>query len=240
MGDSTQKQTQQSTTNPWGPTQGALTDAVPQIQQQYEQDKGGNLVPQASNYLSGVIGGNYLDPNTNPNLGALTKAVTDPIQSSLSAQFSRAGRGNSGDAAQYISQGMTSGLAAPLFNQYNQERGLQQGAAMAAPAMDAAGSQAMDQYLQRLQGLGAAFPQSSGSGTMTQTPSLGQDIANIGLAGIGLGSAFGLGSPAGLLGYGGGQNSGSLIGLMGLSNPFGLDVGLGSWGAGTSVLPYQR
>ena len=244
MGSSTQKQTQQSsaTTNPWGPTQDALQGAIPEIQGQYQQDKGGTLVPQASSYLSGVIGGNYLDPSTNPNLGALTKAVTDPIQASLSAQFSRAGRGNSGDAAQYIAQGMTTGLAAPLFNQYNQERGFQQQAAAAAPAMDAAGSQALDQYLQRLQGLGAAFPESSGTstGTTKTTPSLGQNIMGAGLMGLGLSSAFGLGSPAGLLGYGGGRGSGSLLGLLRYSNPFGLDVGLNSWGSGTSILPYQQ
>lgn len=231
MGSSTQKQTTQSTSGPWGPAQGALSDAIPQIQQQYDADKGGNLVPQASNYLSGAINGNYLDPNTNPNLGALTKAVTDPIQSSLSAQFGRAGRGNSGDAAQYISQGMTSGLAAPLFQQYNNERGFQQQAAGMAPAMDAAGSQAMDQYLQRLQGIGGMGQESNGTSSTTQTPSMGNNIMNAGLMGLGFASG-GANSPLAMLG--------GLFNGNRAPNPFGLDMGINSWGAGTSLLPYQQ
>lgn len=228
MGSSTQKQTSQSSTNPWGPTTGALTDAVPQIQQQYQQDKAGTLVPQASNYLSDTISGKYLDPNTNPNLGALTKAVTDPIQSSLSAQFSRAGRGNSGDAAQYISQGMTSGLAAPLFEQYNTERGLQQNAASMAPGMDAAGSQAMDQYLQRLQGLGQMGQQTSGSSSTTSTPSTASTLANVGMMGLGLASG-GMTSPFSLAG-----GTGSMFGMFG-ANPFGMNVAQLPWEANTSV-----
>lgn len=231
MGSSTQKQTQSSSSNPWGPTQGALTSAVGDIQGQYATDKANasnNLTSQASNYLSGAINGNYLDPNTNPNLGALTKAVTDPIQSSLSAQFSRAGRGNSGDAAQYISQGMTSGLAAPLFNQYNTERGLQQSAAAMAPSMDAAGSQALDQYLQRLQGLGSMGGSSSGTSTTTSTPSTASMIGSGALMGLGLLSG-GATSPLSLAG-----GTGSLFGLLG-SNPFGMNVASLPWQANTSV-----
>jgi len=222
MGSSTQKQTVQAKTGPWAPTEGALTGAIPQIEQQYQQDKGGNLMPQASNYLSGVIGGDYLNPSSNPHLGALTKAVMDPIQAQLSAQFSRAGRGNSGDAARYISQGMTSGLAAPLFQQYNTERGLQQGAAAMAPGMDAAGSQALDQYLQRLGALGSAFKETSSTGTQTTTPSLGQTLGGLGMMGIDLMGGGGMGSVLG--------------GLFGRNpNPFGLDMGLNDWGAGTTL-----
>ena len=231
MGSSTQKQTQSSSTNPWGPTQGALTSAVGDVQNQFATDKANannNLTSQASGYLSKVIAGDYLDPNSNPNLGALTKAVTDPIQSSLSAQFSRAGRGNSGDAAQYISQGMTSGLAVPLFNQYNTERGLQQSAASMAPSMDAAGSQYLDQYLQRLQGLGSMGSQSSGTSTSTSTPSWGQTAANLGMMGLGLASG-GMTSPFSLAG-----GTGSLFGLLG-SNPFGMNVASLPWEANTSV-----
>lgn len=207
MGSSTQKQTQQSTTGPWAPAQDALKGTIPDIQNQYQQDKGGNLVPQASNYLSGVIGGDYLNPSSNPHLGALTKAITDPIQSSLSAQFSRAGRGNSGDAARYISQGMTSGLAAPLFQQYNTERGLQQSAAAMAPGMDAAGSQALDQYLQRLQGLGSMGQESSGTSTTKSTPSMGQTLGGLGMMGLGLAGGFPMMGPLGM--------TGNLSGLMG-------------------------
>ena len=231
MGSSTQKQTQSSTSNPWGPAAGALTSAVGDVQNQFATDKANannNLTSQASGYLSNAINGNYLDPATNPNLGALTKAVTDPIQSSLSAQFSLAGRGNSGDAARYVSQGMTSGLAAPLFNQYNTERGLQQGAAAMAPSMDAAGTQYLDQYLQRLQGLGSMGGTSSGTSTTTQTPSMGQTLGGLGMMGLGLAS----GGATGPLSLAGG--TGSLFGLLG-SNPFGMNVATMPWGANTSV-----
>lgn len=231
MGESTQKQTQSSTTNPWGPAQGALTSAVGDVQNQFATDKANannNLTSQASGYLSNVISGNYLDPSTNPNLGALTKAVTDPIQSSLSAQFSRAGRGNSGDAARYVSEGMTTGLAAPLFNQYNTERGLQQSAAAMAPGMDAAGSQYLDQYLQRLQGLGSMGGSSSGTSTTTSTPSTASMVANGAMMGLGL-MTGGATSPLSLAG-----GSGSLFGLFG-SNPFGMNVATMPWETGTSV-----
>lgn len=151
------KQTQHTTTAPWGPTQGPLTEAIGRVENQYQSDINdpNRLVPQARGYVSDVLGGRYLDPASNPHLAALTSSITDPIQASLSAQFGRAGRGNSGDAARYISQGMTAGLAQPLFAQYNQERGLQQGAAGMSGPLDAAASLPLEQYLERLRGIGS-------------------------------------------------------------------------------------
>jgi len=179
----------------------------------------------ASDYLKGVLSGQYLDPATNPHLGALTKAISDPIQARLSAQFSRAGRGNSGDAARYVSEGMTSGLAAPLFAQYNTERGLQQAAAGMAPGIDAAGSQALDQYLARLGGIGGMGKEVSGSSTMKDTPAWGQTAAGLGMMGLSALSGFPMIGPLGLAG-----GSGSLFSLFG-SNPFGMNVGLNPWQA---------
>lgn len=185
MGQS--KQTTKSSTGPWGPTQEALQSTIPQIQQQYETDKNNPLVPQATDYLSGAIRGDYLDPNTNPHLGALTKAITDPIQASVSAQFGRSGRGTSASASGLggaMTGAMTSGLAAPLFQQYNVERGLQQGAAQMAPAMQAAGSLPLDQMLERLRALGGLGQESTS--TTTASPSPLQTISGVGLSALGM------------------------------------------------------
>lgn len=187
-----QKQKTSSTQNvsmgPWGPAQDAIKGAIPEIQGQYQNDQNNTLVPQAQGYLSQAIGGNFLDPSTNPHLGALTKSITDPVQARLSAQFGAAGRGNSGDAARYISEGMTSGLAAPLFSQYNTERGLQQNAAQMAPAMQAADSLPLDQMIQRLTQIGGLGRQGTTTteGTTTTTPSIGQTISGAALTGLGL------------------------------------------------------
>jgi hypothetical protein len=192
-------------------------------------DQGGTLVPQATDYLSGVIGGNHLDPSSNPHLGALTKAVTDPIQASLSAQFGRSGRGNSGDAARYISEGMTSGLAAPLFQNYQFGQGQQMQAAQMAPGMQAAGSLPLDQYLERLRSIGGLGQESSGTSTTKTTPSMGQNLMNAGMMGLGLAGGMPMMGPLGLAG-----GAGSLFGAMG-PNPFGMNVGLNPWQSQVSV-----
>lgn len=170
----------------WGPTQGPLQAALPKIEGQYEQDKANPLVGQGQDYLSGAIGGNYLNPATNPHLGALTSSITDPIQAQLSAQFGKAGRGGSGDAARYVSEGMTRGLAAPLFSQYNTERGLQQNAAQMAPAMSAAGSLPLDQMIQRLTSISATGKKGTTSTTQETDPGWANTASGAALLALGM------------------------------------------------------
>lgn len=129
------------------------------------------------------MGGQYLDPASNPYLGDLTKSITDPIKASLSAQFSRAGRGTSGDAARYISQGMTSGLAAPLFNQYNTERGFQHSAAQMAPSMASLDVLPEDWYLGQMGNM--ARLGSTGKSTTQNDPGMAQTLTGIGLTALG-------------------------------------------------------
>src|SRR5690606_460828 len=100
--------------------------------------------------------------------------------------FSRAGRGTSASAsglAGAVSQGMASGLAAPLFNQFNVERGLQQQAATMAPSMAALDVAPIEWYTGQLARLGSLGQQ--GKTTTTSSPSLGQTIGNIGMMALG-------------------------------------------------------
>ena len=184
MGSS--KQTQKTDVGPWGPVQGALKDTLPELQQGYQQFQNNPLIGQAQQYTSDVMSGQFLDPSTNPHLGALTKAITDPIQSGVSAQFSRAGRGTSASASGLggaMTQAMTSGLAAPLFNQYNAERGMQQHAAQMAPGMAAQDVAPIEWYTGQLAGLGSLGQK--GTTTTKSSPSLGQTIGGIGMTALG-------------------------------------------------------
>lgn len=107
---------------------------------------------------------------------------------------------------------MTSGLAAPLFSQYNNERGMQQGAAQMAPAMQAAGSLPLDQMIQRLTALSNTGRQGTTTteGTTTSTPSIGQTISGTALTALGLMQGmpkWGMGAAAGSPQMFGGQTA---------------------------------
>jgi len=180
------KQTQKTDVGPWKPIQGALTDTLPELKQGYQQFQQNPLLGQAQQYTSDVLSGSFLDPATNPHLGALTKAITDPIMANTSAMFSRAGRGTSASAsglAGAVSQGMASGLAAPLFNQYNVERGFQDAAARSAPAMAAMDVAPIEWYTNQLARLGSLGQK--GTTTTTSSPGLGQTLGGLGMMALG-------------------------------------------------------
>lgn len=177
-----------------GPGMGALTAEGPgRIEAQYQTDMANpnRLAPQASSYLSGVLQGNYLNPSSNPHLGALSDSIWEQVAPNVSSVFSRAGRGSSASDSGLggaLTRGFTSAMAAPLFAQYGQERGLQQQAAGMAGSVDATSGLPLEQYLERMRGLATLGQQ----GTQTTTPSALQTIAGLGLTGAGLFS-----SPAG-------------------------------------------
>ena len=187
MGQS--KQTSRVDMGPWGPTQGPLTsNALPRIESQYQSDVAdpSRLVPQARSYVSDVLGGRYLDPSSNPHLGALTSSIWESVAPQVTSMFSRAGRGTSASdngLAGALTRGFTSALAQPLFAQYGQERGLQQGAAGMSAPLDAASSLPLEQYLERMRGLAALGQKGATSTTMTGSPL--QSIAGIGLSAAG-------------------------------------------------------
>src|SRR5690606_27859253 len=86
------KQKQKTDVGPWGPVQQPLTQSLPELRQGYEQFQSNPLIPQAQQYTSDVLSGSFLDPATNPHLGALTKAITDSILANTPAMFSLPGR----------------------------------------------------------------------------------------------------------------------------------------------------
>lgn len=191
---STSRQTSSQTAA--GPGFGQLSGAGPaRVENQYQTDMANpnRLVPQASGYVGNVLGGQYLNPATNPHLGNLTNAIWEGVAPNVTSVFSRAGRGTSASDSGLggaLTRGFTSALAPHLFNQYNTERGLQQQAAGLAGPLDAANSLPLEQYLERMRSLSTLGQ----TGAQTSTASPLQTIAGLGLTAAGM---FGTG-PAGM------------------------------------------
>lgn len=176
-----------------GPGMDALSEAGPgRIEQQYQTDMANpnRLVPQAQSYMGGVLRGDYLNPASNPHLGALSNSIWEQVAPNVSSVFSRAGRGTSASdsgLAGALTRGFTSAMAAPLFGQYNAERGMQQQAAGMSAPLDAASSLPLEQYLERMRNLATLGQE--GTQTTTASPSTLQIIAGLGSMGAGMFSA---------------------------------------------------
>ena len=187
MGQS--KQTSRVNMGPWGPTQEPLQTGIGRIEDQYQTDVANpnRLVPQATGYTSDVLSGSYLSPTTNPHYADLVKSISDPIRSQTAAMFGRAGRGTSASSsglAGAVTRNLATGLAPTLAGMYGAERGIMEGAAGRAPALDATASLPLEQYLERLRALGSLGQK--GTTTTTGSPSPLQTIAGIGLTAAGL------------------------------------------------------
>lgn len=89
---------------------------------------------QARDYLSNVVGGSFL--NNNPYQSALDQSIIEATMPSLNAQFSQAGMSGSTLHQGQATRALTSALAAPRYQNYQNERGFQQNAAMALPGVD--------------------------------------------------------------------------------------------------------
>ncbi|HEY1244709.1 MAG TPA: hypothetical protein VGF29_07740 [Hyphomicrobiaceae bacterium] len=193
MGSSSQ--TQKTDTGPWGPTQGPLTNnAIPRIEQSYQTAQaGGDPLAAAKGYTNDVLGGQYLDPSSNPYLGQLSQSIWGQVAPAVSSMFSRAGRGTSANAsglAGALSQGFTSALAQPLFSQYNTERGLQSQAVGQQAGLASLGDVNLNQYLSQMGGLASLGQKGTTTATSSMSPL--QMIAGIGLT---AGSLFGKNGP---------------------------------------------
>lgn len=112
---------------------------------------GNSLTADATDYTRRVLGGEYTAAG-NPWWQAVASSVGDPVQAALSAQFSKAGRGTSDDAARFVGEGMTRALAPFQYQTAEAERGRQEAAANRAPTLDQA---AYDPYA-ALYGAGGA------------------------------------------------------------------------------------
>ena len=174
---------QTSNTTASGPGFSQLSGAGPgRIEDQYTSDNANpnRLVPQAQGYLSNALSGQYLNPATNPHLGALSDSIRSSVFPAVNAQFGRGGRTGSDAHAGTLTGAFTNALAPHLFNQYNTERGFQHSAAGMAGPLDAAGSLPLEQYLERMRSM-ATLGQKS-----TQTASPRQTIGGIGLTAAGM------------------------------------------------------
>lgn len=214
--------------------QGTIAANSPALQAAIDRIQTNIAAPPA--YLTGAreqlgktIGGDYLDPSTNPHAAGIADLIAKRTQGGYNASFGASGRSHGGLAALLSSQGVGDALGQFYGNMYEQERGRQQQATMAAPAFHA------DEYTD----MNALFPAVSNLAMLplNAANAFGAGVTNVnapyttekttqktggmgGLLGTGLGLASMIGGaffpPAGLLPAGAGGA------LGGISNPYGM------------------
>ena len=203
---------------PWKPTQQPLIEkGIPRIEEGYQRFRNDPLIPQAQDYTSRVLGGEFLTPENNPYLMNYANTAMRQFQSGQNTLMARAGRGNltGGDMQQQMGQGMMGALVSPMLQQYNIERGYQDAASRQAPLMAAAGVAPEEWYTGQMANLARLGQE--GTTTTTSTPSIGSTIGGIGLTALGAftgnpalmagGMGTLAGNPAAGGGGGGGQGS---------------------------------
>jgi hypothetical protein len=89
----------------------------------------------ALDYFSGVANGDYLNAG-NPYQADLDKNIIASVMPSLNSTFSNAGMAGSTLHQGAVTQGLTSGLAAPRYQNYQNERSMQQQAAGLMPGLE--------------------------------------------------------------------------------------------------------
>lgn len=104
---------------------------LPQAQQAAQQ----SLTPEAAreggwgqDYLRSAAGGQFIG-RENPYIGQLATSLDRSIRPGIQSQFEGAGRRGSLAEEEALTRAMSDAMAPYLFNQYGQERGLQQQAA---------------------------------------------------------------------------------------------------------------
>lgn len=196
---------------PWKPTQQPLIEkGIPRIEEGYQALKDNPLLPQAQDYTSRVLGGEFMNPESNPYLMSYADRAMKQFQSGQNTLLARAGRGNltGGDVQKRMGEGMMGAMVAPMLQQYNIERGYQDAASRQAPIMASLDVLPAEWYAGQMSNLGRLGQE--GTTTTTSSPSMGQTIGGIGLTALG---AF-TGNPAmmaggfGQLGGGGGGGGG--------------------------------
>jgi len=162
-------------------------------------------------YLTNVVNGGYLNAE-NPHQAALDASIRASVAPSINSTFSSAGMAGSTAHQGSLMKGLTQGLAAPRYQQYQNERGFQQQAAGLLPGIDAqiaqqqigAGqlSEGYDRaqwedermaklrpYLETaplLQGYGSMGGTSEGTSTTTSKPSTASQLGGAAMMGIGM------------------------------------------------------
>jgi hypothetical protein len=113
---------------------------------------GSGLLGGAQDYTGDVLGGQYLDPASNPFLAGVSDSVLSSIRPGVDSMFAGGGRAGSPAHAEALGRGVSRGMAPYLFGEYGRERGMQEAAAGRAPGL------AREDYYDpdRLAGVGAA------------------------------------------------------------------------------------
>jgi len=232
MGSSKQTQSSSQKRDPYAPAKPAINQAIGGVQnwmndpssaaaydytpnamtsQGIDKLGGASGANQSSAYLSDVLSGKYLNAD-NPFQSDLDANIRASVMPSINSTFSQAGMSGSTAHQGALMQGLTSGLAAPRYAQYQNERGAQGSAAGLLPQVDAQAAQQQIQAGQLregydkaqfdenrtaglrpyqetaglLQGYGNMGGSSTGTTTNTTTPSLGSQIAGGAMAGLGM------------------------------------------------------
>lgn len=170
----------------WKPAMAqAESTALPAIQQQFQNTQNSPLWQGAKDWATRTMDPSFVDPRNNPYFQGALDDTLGSVRGNTAAMFSRAGRGTSNNASGlggYFTDTATRALAPTLAGMYQQNQGLQAGAAGMAPSLVA--DPALQQYLQNVSGL-AGLGQ-NGTTTTTASPSTLQMIS--GIAGMGLGA----------------------------------------------------
>jgi hypothetical protein len=219
-------------TSPYDPAQPAINQSIAGIQQwlsnpQSSAAYGGGMhdwtsqglnnlassagATQSRDYLSDVLSGKFLNAD-NPWQADLDASIRAAVMPSINSTFSNAGMSGSTLHQGSVAQGLTSGLAAPRYQNYMAERANMGQAAGLLPQVDnqisqnllTAGqtSEAYDRakfeeqrlaglrpYLETaplLQGYGKMGGTQTGTTTSKSSPGLGQQIAGGVMTGVGL------------------------------------------------------
>lgn len=182
---------------------------------------------QARDYYTKTLNGDYLSPD-NSYLKNLQSSVQSAVMPGVNATFAKSGMLGSTLHQGSLTRALTDGMAAPMFANYQNERGMQNAAAGALPGLDQSRAQALMAAGQATEGyqrekmaadwqkwqetqdaplkaLSKAYPYISDmgkqGGVSTQTTSSNpwQTAAGIGMAGLGMLSGGGFGGASGLM-----------------------------------------
>lgn len=165
MGSSTQKTTSNQTRNPYAPAQpvigqelGGLSSYLsdPSNYQAYSgprvaqmsgttqqglSDLAGSAGgKQSADYLSNELNGTYLNQG-NPYQTQLNNSIISSVMPSINNAFSAAGMTGSTLNQTALAQGLSNGIAQPMYQNYQNERGLQQNAASLLPGVSTQNAQ---------------------------------------------------------------------------------------------------
>ena len=97
--------------------------------------QGNPLLGQAQDYTGDVLGGQYLDPASNPFFQGTMDSIISAIRPGVDSMFAGGGRAGSPAHAEALGRGVSRGAMPYFANEYGRERGIMEGAANRAPGL---------------------------------------------------------------------------------------------------------